>query len=889
MKRITLLFVLIAIAIANVSAANGDRFTAKAKLVQDGTETEIDMRFEVTDEANKECEVLGKYEGGGYVKAIDEDKSGELTVPAQADGYKVVGVQSFAFYNLWNLVGITFEEGIRYIDGVACYNSSLTYCVLPSTLEWMEHPFYQCLLLESVTINSVEPPTVDQYGFDGVTSGATLMVPDAAKYMVEPWTNWFSTDNIKSTNPHYDLWVNGEQVTDANKDNLANGTVTFDGDHTLTLNNATIDVAKGMDGGIVSKMHDLTIHLEGENTFNCQSSAIQMTCETTFQEKGLGQLTIEGPGSLTINSNEENNISGIGLLYSHCTFKNCGDVKITGTVCISGFGAFLNALFGSADADTETLTVENTNLCMYSYDEQTVVLKSVNYVDTELRLPREGFFTFPFFWVMEGEEKVSPSTVVISKTGKGLAIDEVDVPDDNFRSSLSEKKEADFDFMTDNELAAIRELWLSNKGIASLKGIEHFTALEELTVSKNQLTEIDLSQLTNLKMLDVAENQLTELLLPEQPRLRHLNCFDNQLTSLDVSSCQEIEWIYCYNNQISGEETDKLVASLPDYTDKSGALGFYSQTGNKEKNVITTRQVVAANDKNWVVQYVWNQGFGNYPGQPIEGFDIYDFFIGRRRLTSDNYTDLNALFATEGYKVEEGTVRYVPQTDDEEAQTLVLDNATITPADAEQTNEIGIGSTYTDININVVGTNTLQSVILETRNSYMIFSGDGHLNMNDMSGIGYYGSEYQSLNVYGPQVNIQRYRGNAVYSESPLTFNIVKGKLTLNNESGSDPVVYGESELSLWGNTTIAQPDGAVLGMYTDGYRDWWSVLLDGSPVCGQTVCFTDGSTPTGILDISSSPNTLHPTPIYDLQGRSINGLPSRGIYIIGTRKVVLK
>ena len=689
--------------------------------------------------------------------------------------------------------------------------------------------------------------------------------------------------------PGYDLWVNGEQVTDANKDNLANGTVTFDGDHTLTLNNATIDVAKGMDGGIVSKMHDLTIHLEGENTFNCQSSAIQMTCETTFQEKGLGQLTIEGPGSLTINSNEEDNISGIGLLYSHCTFKNCGDVKITGTVCISGFGAFLNSLFGSADADTETLTVENTNFCMYSYDEQTVVLKSVNYVDTELRLPRDGFFTFPFFWVMEGEEKVSPSTVVISKTGKGLVIDEVDVADANFRSSLSEKKEADFGFMTDNELAAIRELWLSNKGIASLKGIEHFTALKELTVSKNQLTEIDLSQLTSLTSLDVSENQLTELLLPEQPRLRHLNCFDNQLTSLDMSSCQEIEWIYCYNNQISGEETDKLVASLPDYTDKLGTLGFYSQTGNKEKNVITTRQVVAANDKNWVVQYLWDWGFGNYPGQPIEGFDIYDFFIGRRRLTSDNYTDLNALFATEGYKVEEGTVRYVPQTDDEEVQVLVLDNATITPADAEQTNEIGIGSTYTDFNINVVGTNTLQSVVLETGNSNMIFSGDGHLNMNDMSGIGYYGSEYQSLNVYGPQVNIQRYRGNAVYSESPLTFNIVKGKLTLNNESGSDPVVYGDGQLSLWGNTTIAQPDGAVLGMYTDGYRDWWSVLLDGSPVCGQTVCFTDGSTPTGILDISSSPNTLHPTPIYDLQGRSINGTPSRGIYIIGTRKVVLK
>ena len=688
--------------------------------------------------------------------------------------------------------------------------------------------------------------------------------------------------------PGYDLWVNGEQVTDANKDNLANGTVTFDGDHTLTLNNATIDVSKGMDGGIVSKMHDLTIHLEGENTFNCQSSAIQMTCETTFQEKGLGQLTIEGPGSLTINSNEEDNTSGIGLLYSHCTFKNCGDVKITGTVCISGFGAFLNSLFGSADADTETLTVENTNLCMYSYDEQTVVLKSVNYVDTELRLPRESFFTFPFFWVMEGEEKVSPSTVVISKTGKGLVIDEVDVADANFRSSLSEKKEADFGFMTDNELAAIRELWLSNKGIASLKGIEHFTALKELTVSKNQLTEIDLSQLTNLTSLDVSENLLTELLLPEQPRLRHLNCFDNQLTSLDVSGCEEISYIYCYHNRISEEEAGKLVASLHPFIGWLGTLAFYSYYQNdKEQNVINARQVVEANDKNWVVQALggWDGTvFVNYSGEPIEGFETYDCYIGDRRVTSDNNSDLSPLFTSAGFNVDEGTVYYTP---DEEAPTLVLDHATITPVDAGQ-QDLAYISSVKGYNVNVMGTNTLNSVVMNTGNGFLRFTGEGNLSMSGFSGIEFteYGDIKQSiLTVDGPKVSILSDLDNACYSEVPLEFNIVKGSLTLSNNSTETPVVYGNQTLSVGEKTTISKPEGALLGVYPGG----WSVVLGNSAVCGQTVCFTDGSTPTGILDISSSPNTLHPTPIYDLQGRSINGTPSRGIYIIGTRKVVLK
>ena len=59
----------------------------------------------------------------------------------------------------------------------------------------------------------------------------------------------------------------------------------------------------------------------------------------------------------------------------------------------------------------------------------------------------------------------------------------------------------------------VQILYLSNNGIADLKGIEDFTSLTDLFCHNNQLTELDLSN---------------------NPNLFELNCRNNLLTSLDV-------------------------------------------------------------------------------------------------------------------------------------------------------------------------------------------------------------------------------------------------------------------------------------------------------------------------------------------------------------------
>ena len=123
-----------------------------------------------------------------------------------------------------------------------------------------------------------------------------------------------------------------------------------------------------------------------------------------------------------------------------------------------------------------------------------------------------------------------------------------------------------------SDVAGITMLDVSNKGIASLAGIEYFTALTylncannqliELDVSNNtaltslycpgnQLTELDLSYNTALSSLSCERNQLTKLDVSGAVSLGYLDCPYNQLTELDVSKNTELRWLYCFSNQLT--------------------------------------------------------------------------------------------------------------------------------------------------------------------------------------------------------------------------------------------------------------------------------------------------------------------------------------------------
>jgi hypothetical protein len=194
---------------------------------------------------------------------------------------------------------------------------------------------------------------------------------------------------------------------------------------------------------------------------------------------------------------------------------------------------------------------------------------------------------------------------------------------------------------------------VGSKNIQSLKGIEFFTALTELSCYGNQLTFLDVSQNlaletlscygnqltmlnvtqnealktlscynnqlaaldlthnTALEMLICYNNQLTSIDLSNNTALTGLSCYNNKLTKLDVKQNTELTTLYIYQNQINGDAMDEFVESLPEV--ENGILRVvYSEN---EGNVMTSAQVAIAKEKGWI-PYFWD---GSLPWKEYAG------------------------------------------------------------------------------------------------------------------------------------------------------------------------------------------------------------------------------------------------------------------------------
>lgn len=129
--------------------------------------------------------------------------------------------------------------------------------------------------------------------------------------------------------------------------------------------------------------------------------------------------------------------------------------------------------------------------------------------------------------------------------------------DPEFLRLLVEKKYlSDAEHIDPKELAKITVLDVSGSEskpgtLTSLRGIERFTALEELNCSHNRLTELDLSRNEALLQLNCANNQLTKLLVNPKALLENIYCNDNRLTELELSGHPVMATLHCFNNQLT--------------------------------------------------------------------------------------------------------------------------------------------------------------------------------------------------------------------------------------------------------------------------------------------------------------------------------------------------
>ena len=132
-----------------------------------------------------------------------------------------------------------------------------------------------------------------------------------------------------------------------------------------------------------------------------------------------------------------------------------------------------------------------------------------------------------------------------------VAINETNFPDQNFRNYVQTEFDKDGDKkLSSAEIAAVKEIIASTKGIKTLKGIEFFTALETLNCVENDLTELDVSKNTELKILHCRENELTALDVSKNTELTRLYCRSNRLAALDVTQNKNLEELDCESDSL---------------------------------------------------------------------------------------------------------------------------------------------------------------------------------------------------------------------------------------------------------------------------------------------------------------------------------------------------
>ena len=171
----------------------------------------------------------------------------------------------------------------------------------------------------------------------------------------------------------------------------------------------------------------------------------------------------------------------------------------------------------------------------------------------------------------------------IAVQSAGVAIDDTNFPDANFRTVVKKFDTNQDSSLSDTEIAAVKKINCSNKGITNLKGIEYFTSLNILRCTDNQLTALDVSENTaltklnccfnKLTSLDVSKNtaltilecnanRLTALDVSKNTALTELNCSINELTSLDVSKNTALTILYCNDNQLTSLDVSKNTALI---------------------------------------------------------------------------------------------------------------------------------------------------------------------------------------------------------------------------------------------------------------------------------------------------------------------------------------
>ena len=489
---------------------------------------------------------------------------------------------------------------------------------------------------------------------------------------------------------YYGIQVGGVRVTSDNCDNITGENiwsygysrtkefvpeashVSYDpSTKTLTLNYIQIERTGSGNRAILNESCDgLTIVFEDTNYLSAlAASPIRLNANTTIKcasgRYGDFQKIYGGvEDAITVGNGATLLIEDISISVSTNRVESESGVFVgnTGTerLIIKDAAVWAQGMHGVKDF--AMLGVQNGHLWLKGDNAAAKNLKDFSMVGKTMYLTDTFYNDGTLNFLNSSDYSVAREVTITDY----VEINETNFPDDIFRSYVSEE----FDKDNDGRLTYLGEansnyfnniIDVSNKGLTSLKGIEHFPYLETLKCANNNLTSLDVSKLPQLQDLDCHSNQLTSLNVIKEKRYRSLlklNCSHNKLTRLDISQgigdeldCSSnqltyIDFSHCndflHKINISRNRIDAMMTetmeSLP--TVIKGAWNKdieYTITvcfSTSNDNVCTGEQANIAKNKGWNVIMA---------GIDDEGNIICEIELGGTMVTSANADDLTVL------------------------------------------------------------------------------------------------------------------------------------------------------------------------------------------------------------------------------------------------------
>ena len=527
--------------------------TAWAELKSPFTVDGVSYRI-LTGISEKEVELVG-LEVDGLVEFKIPSTVSHPELEGDDAVYKVTSIATSAFAGKETLTSVTIGSNVTTIKaGAFQLCKALTSITIPSGVTTIgEKAFKDCTGLKKVTIGKgvtsigadafLGCTNVDEVFCEALSTKLTWtdngnndFKPDNATicYVSDPSNYSATLSNVNVTvRQYYNLEIAGTRVTESNKaDILSDGAASYDpATNTLTLNkdittaNGTIISIFGITG--------LTINVPAN---------VKLESTTPVQEliNLDGSAAITGSGALTLKGNGEYgvNLSGKTGIY----LDNILDIKAP--VSISGVKkGFYTPSDSGIRIYGSTVSVSCTE--NIAYGKFTIALN-----DCHVSHPSGAKINATFKFVDANGKEIKAVTI-LPDNSPGVFVSEMVFPDENFRNWLLSQDYGKSGYITATGLAGVTTINVNEKSIADLKGIEYFTALNELNCSNNKLTALDLSANTALETLHCNNNQLTALDMSANTALRNLNCYSNQLTALDVSKNEALVLLNCSNNALS--------------------------------------------------------------------------------------------------------------------------------------------------------------------------------------------------------------------------------------------------------------------------------------------------------------------------------------------------